>query len=369
MGRSEPRAKRGDNGAMSFPRRNGRSASMADVAQAAGVSHQTVSRVLNDSPAVREQTRQRVLAAIEDLGYRRNLAARALATRRSKTLGVVSFDTTLYGPASMLYAIEQSAREAGYFVSVASEKTINTSTLSAALDRLAQQSVEGLVVIAPLRETTEALAQLPGEVPVVVVEGAGDWGLPTVSVDQTDGARQVTRHLLDQGVSTVWHVTGAEGWIEAEAREAGWREELRRAGARVPEPLHGDWSAASGYAAGQVLAERDDVEAVFVGNDQMALGALRAFSELGRKVPGDVLVAGFDDVPEAAYYSPPITTVRQDFAAVGRRSMELLLGQLGHPPRADRADLVTLVPAELVVRQSTVRVPPTRTRQPKRRSA
>jgi DNA-binding LacI/PurR family transcriptional regulator len=327
---------------------------MADVARAAGVSHQTVSRVLNDSTAVRDETRARVLAAIDMLGYRRNSAARALVTRRSKTVGVISFDTTLYGPASMLYAIEQSAREAGYFVAVASEKKINRVTLGIALDRLAQQSVEGLVVIAPLRETAEALAHLPRDIPVVVVEGGAAPGLPTVCVDQVDGARKVTRHLLEQGASTVWHVCGAEGWIEAEARESGWHRELLQSKAVVPEPLPGDWSPASGYAAGRILARRDDVEAVFVANDQMALGLLRAFSEAGRRVPDNVLVAGFDDVPEAAYYSPPLTTIRQNFAAVGRASVELLLQQLDEQPGAQDASLTTLVPAELIVRQSTV---------------
>jgi DNA-binding LacI/PurR family transcriptional regulator len=327
---------------------------MADVARAAGVSHQTVSRVLNHSTAVRNETRARVLAAIDKLGYRRNPAARALVTRRSKTLGVVSLDTTLYGPASMLYAIEQSAREAGYFVALASEKKITTVTLGTALDRLAQQAVEGLVVIAPLRETAEALGQLPRDIPVVVVEGAAAPWLRTVCVDQVDGARQITRHLLEQGAATVWHVRGAEGWIEAEARESGWRHELLQSKAPVREPLPGDWSPASGYAAGRILAGRDDVEAVFVANDQMALGLLRAFSEAGRRVPDDVLVAGFDDVPEAAYYSPPLTTIRQNFAEVGRKSVELLVHQLDEQPCAQSAPLTTLVPAELVVRQSTV---------------
>lgn len=331
-----------------------RPVNMFDVAKAAGVSHQTVSRVLNGSAAVKESTRRRVNAAIDELGYRRNLAARALATRRSKTLGVICFDSTLYGPASMLYAIEHAARNAGYFVSVASESTVDSTTLPRALNRLTEQSVEGVVVIAPLSETRSALAHLHRGIPAVAVDGTGGLGLPVVSVDQLDGARQVTRHLLDQGASTVWHVTGAEGWADTDARVAGWHAELSAAERSIPEPLHGNWSPASGYQAGIALARRPDVEAVFVANDQMALGLLRAFAEAGRNVPGDVLVAGFDDVPEAEFYSPPLTTVRQDFAQVGRRSIEMLISRIeGDDGPVD--DQPTLVPAKVVVRQSTRR--------------
>ncbi len=348
-----------------------RPANMDDVARLAGVSHQTVSRVLNGSELVRPQTRDRVLEAIDRLGYRRNQAARALVTRRSHTIGVVSFDTTLFGPASMVHAIDLAARDAGYAVSIVSEKTLDATTIGEALERLAQQAVEGLVIIAPLSETAEAIRELPRDVPVVVVQGEPGSGFATVGVDQADGARLATRHLLDQGVATVWHVCGPAGWLEVEARERGWREELARAGAAIPPPVCGDWSAASGYEVGQGLAERDDIEAVFVANDQMALGVLRAMHEAGCRVPDDVLVVGFDDVPEAGYYFPPLTTIRQDFAEVGRRSMDLLLYQVeGRAPagrvRADSA-ATALVPAELVVRRSTTR-PALCRRSPRRRS-
>jgi DNA-binding LacI/PurR family transcriptional regulator len=344
-----------DNAVGPGRRREGRPVNMFDVAKAAGVSHQTVSRVLNDSAAVKESTRRRVNAAIDELGYHRNLAARALATHRSKTLGVICFDSTLYGPASMLYAIEHASRHAGYFVSVASESTIDSTTLPRALNRLAEQSVEGVVVIAPLSETRDALARLRRDMPVVAVDATGGLDLPVVSVDQFDGARQVTRHLLEQGASTVWHVTGAEGWTETETRLAGWRAQLTDAKRTIPEPLHGNWSAASGYQAGIALARRADVEAVFVANDQMALGVLRAFAEAGRAVPDDVLVAGFDDVPEAAFYSPPLTTVRQDFATVGRTSVEMLIARVEDTDLRPTDDQPILVPAQLIVRQSTRR--------------
>jgi DNA-binding LacI/PurR family transcriptional regulator len=335
--------------------RERRSVNMLDVARVAGVSHQTVSRVLNDSAAVKESTRRRVNAAIDQLGYRRNLAARMLAAHRSNTLGVVCFDSTLYGPASMLYAIEHAAREAGYYVSVASEPTIDSTTLPRALKRLEEQSVEGVVIIAPLSETRQALLRLRGGIPIVTIDGTGRLGLPTVSVDQVDGARQVTRHLLDQGATNVWHVTGAEGWTETDARLQGWRDELVAGGRAAPEPLRGDWSPGSGYRAGLELARRREVDAIFVANDQMALGLLRAFAEAGRSVPDDVLVAGFDDVPEAEYYCPPLTTIRQDFPAVGRRSVELLISGIDGDSAKPATDDPILVPAQLIIRQSTQR--------------
>jgi DNA-binding LacI/PurR family transcriptional regulator len=327
-----------------------RPAVMADVARLAGVSHQTVSRVLNEHPSVRPATRERVLAAIQAVDYRRNSAARALVTRRSHTIGVVSFDTTLYGPASTLYGVEQAARQAGYFVTVASLKTINRQTVHEALDRLAEQAVEGLIVIAPQRDAAEAVAELPRQLPVVTVEGGSGPGFPVVTVDQAEGARLVTRHLLELGAPTVWHIAGPVDWLEAEGRVHGWQDALTVAGVPVPEPLRGDWSPSSGYAAGYQIAGQAGLRAVFVANDQMALGLLRAFHERGIRVPGDVLVAGFDDVPEAAYFTPPLTTVRQDFTAVGRRSIELLLMQIAGGAGGDHRAVIA---PRLIVRQST----------------
>ncbi|WP_197319330.1 LacI family DNA-binding transcriptional regulator [Saccharomonospora sp. NB11] len=343
-----------------------RPAVMADVARLAGVSQQTVSRVLNQHPSVAPGTRTRVLAAIEQLGYRPNSAARALASKRTRLIGVVGFDTSLYGPASTLAGLEQAAHRAGYFVSVASLRAPDGDAVQQALQRLTSQSVEGVVVIAPQRATVDALADAPDDLPLVVVEGGDGDGRPVVCVDQVAGARLATRHLLDQGAPTVWHVAGPSGWLEAQNRVTGWREELRDAGVAAPEPLRGDWSPASGYSAGQLLAERSDVRAVFVANDQMALGLLRAFHERGVSVPDDVLVAGFDDVPESAYYTPPLTTVRQDFDAVGRRSIDLLLDLIetastGVAEPGTKPRVVTVTP-ELVVRQSSIGHPRRRRR-------
>ena len=324
--------------------------SIADVASLAGVSHQTVSRVLNNHPSVRQLTRARVLAAIDQLGYRPNTAARALASGRSKTLGVVALDTTLYGPASTLYGLQQAAQHEGYFVSVMTVHSLDRQSVGEAVRRLTSQAVEGLAVIAPFTSANDALAYLPTGTPVVAVEGDPDGDVAVVTVDQAAGARMATQHLLAAGCDTVFHVAGPAEWQEAGGRTAGWRATLEEAGADVTPPLYGDWSARSGYNAGQVLAQVPDARAIFVANDQMALGVLRALYERGRRVPEDVSVVGFDDTPESAYFIPPLTTVRQDFQTVGRAAVKLLLDQLATGARSrDRV----LINPELICRKSS----------------
>ncbi len=327
-----------------------RQASLTDVAELAGVSHMTVSRVVNGTGPVRAETRAKVMAAITKLDYRPNSAARALVTGRTGVLGVVALDSTLYGPASTLYGIENAAREAGYSVTISSVRTPQRSSISDAIEILRRQAVEGIVVIAPHLAAAEALDAAPRDAPLVAV-GGGDAALPVVSVDQYDGARRVTEHLLALGHKTVWHVGGPADWLEARERERAWRDTLKRYDAKTPTVVRGDWSPRSGYEAGRELANAKGLTAVFVANDQMALGVLRAFTEAGIRVPNDVHVAGFDDVPEAAYMNPPLTTVRQDFIEVGRRTFRVLAqrisGELEHGRLRD------LVAAELIVREST----------------
>jgi DNA-binding LacI/PurR family transcriptional regulator len=338
---------------VSSPGGSRRNPIMADVARSAGVSHQTVSRVLNNHPNVRPATRERVLAAIEQLGYRRNSSARALVTRRTRTLGVVAFDTTLYGPASTLFAIEQAARAAGYFISIVSLKMITHDAVRQALNYLADQSVDGLIVIAPQRSAVDALADLPHDMPVVAVEGGHAPDLPVVCVDQVGGALLATRHLLELGHRSVWHIAGPLDWLEAEGRVQGWRGALEEAGVEPPYLLHGDWSPRSGYEAGRLLAQVKELTAVFVANDQMALGLLGAFRAAGIRVPADVSVVGFDDIPESEFFAPPLTTIRQEFSEVGRESIRILLEQLDGTSRQDGLYPRLEVPATLITRSST----------------
>jgi len=327
-----------------------RPAAMSDVGRLAGVSHQTVSRVINGSPNVRPETRQRVITAMRELGYRPNSVARALATGRTKMLGVVGFDTTLYGPASTLFGIERAAHEAGYFMIVASLKALNRSSVMYAVERLLIQGVDGILVIAPHQEVADALRHAPIDIPLVAVEAGPVDILPVVAVDQFAGAVSATQHLLDLGHRTVWHISGPSQWLEARERVLGWRTTLEAAGVDPPPPLVGDWSARAGYDLGRRLTQDPSVTAIFAGNDQMALGVLRAMHEAGREIPGEVSLVGFDDVPEAPYFTPPLTTVRQDFIEVGSRSLRLLVRTI---EAGGRVAAGSLVEPELIVRAST----------------
>src|SRR5262252_3120606 len=284
------------------PARAGRSRPpvMADVARLAGVSHQTVSRVLNEHPNVKPQTRENVLAAIAELGYRPNAAARTLVTRRTRTLGVVSFDTTLYGPASMLYGIERAAAHS-YFVSIASLPALDRRSVLGAVDRFLDQGVEGMIVIAPTTTAVAACSRVRAHVPLVALGCGTHAPLTSAAVDNAAGAALATRYLLGLGHRTVHHIAGPASWLDAQERISGWREALATAGAPEPEPLAGDWGCPSGYRH-------------------------------GRRVPHDISVVGFDDIPESGYFRPPLTTVRQDFGELGRRALATLVDMINGRP-------------------------------------
>lgn len=301
---------------------------MTDVARLAGVSHQTVSRVLNGHPNVREQTRLRVRAAIAQLGYRPNKAARALVTGKSQLIGVIAQNSSLYGPSSLLGAFESAAAEAGFSVSLRRVKVLDRESIASAVEHHRDGRVAGIVAIAPIASANEALAEVPAGVPLVTVDGDPARATHLVTVDQAAGAFDATQLMLEAGHSTVWHVSGPPDWFDSAGRIRGWERALGTAGAEVPPPLTADWSAASGYQAGLMLARMPEVTAIFAANDHLALGILRAMYERGRRVPDEVSVVGFDDVPEAAYFIPPLTTVRPDFDAVARETLSLLLAQV-----------------------------------------
>jgi DNA-binding LacI/PurR family transcriptional regulator len=326
---------------------------MADVARLAGVSHQTVSRVVNGQSNLRPETRERVERAIRQLDYRPNTAARALVTRRSATIGVIGMAGGYWGPTTVHRAIQAAGRESGYFVSSVNLQRVTRQDLSDAVEHLRGQAVEGIVLIVANEEALEvARAQGTGGVPMVVVEGDLSRTRWAVGVDQVAGARLATQHLLDLGHEEIAHVAGPMDWTEARARTQGWQSAMYDAGLRPLRHLVGDWSAESGYHAGVELAKLAEVTAVFAANDQMAIGVLRAMAEAGRKVPRDVSVVGFDDIPEAGYLIPPLTTVRQDFTAVGHRAIEVLRRAIQHAD-AEADTLARLIDPELVVRSST----------------
>lgn len=320
--------------------------SSTDVAALAGVSQKTVSRVLNGEPYVSEEVRERVLAAARELGYRRNTAARALHLGRFHRIGVASIGSSLYGPSSLLVALERQAREIGYAFAVAYAG--EGAGVMSAVESLLAQGVDAIVVSDPIDGSQEL--RIDADVPVLSFRPIPGPRVVVTGVSGVEAGRQATEHLLGLGHATVWHVAGPHRWPAARDRARGWREALAAAGAPEPPAREGDWSPASGYAAGRVLAADPRVTAVFAANDDMAIGVLRALAEAGRAVPEEVSVVGMDDIPAAAYLSPPLTTIRQDFEAIARHGLALLAAEIerspGEPALGD-------LPAHLVVRRST----------------
>jgi DNA-binding LacI/PurR family transcriptional regulator len=330
-----------------------RAAGVRDVAALAGVSRQTVSRVLNEHPQIKEATRRRVMDAIAELEYTPNYAARALGTKRSRTIGVLASDSRHYGPSTSIAALEAAARAAGHWVSTAYVDSEDLGSVSAGIAHLRGQAVDGIVVVAPHLRVLEALDGLRLDVPVVTLLAGGRDGR-SPAVDQVEGARIATRHLIELGHTRLAHLAGPSDWLEASSREHGFGVELDAHGLEAVAVIRGDWSARSGYDAGEALVS-DAPTAVFAANDQMALGLMRFLRERGAAVPEAVSVVGFDDIPDAEFFWPPLTTVRQDFDDLARRAVAALLeggDGGGDGTDAGPAGRPLLVP-ELIVRAST----------------
>ena len=330
--------------------------SMADVAKLAGVSSQTVSRVSNGRPSVTGTTREQVLAAMRQLGYRPNSAARALRYGQFNTIGVILFNLDSTGNSRTVEAIATHAAAEGYAITLIPIDVPTQDNVLGAFTRLDELAVDAVIAIMEIHLLDAGTVKLPPDTHIVVVvdSDAGDR-YSVVDTDQAEGTRLAVRHLLDLGHHTVWHVTGPETSFAGQRRAHAWRLTLEEAGRPVPPPLHGDWSAESGYAAGLRLADEPSCTAVFAANDQMALGLLRAFHERGRPVPAEISVVGFDDLADAACFIPPLTTVHQDFAEVGRRCVQGVLRQIrGEAASRPGTDLV---PTRLVIRQSTAPPP------------
>ncbi|WP_406481690.1 LacI family DNA-binding transcriptional regulator [Streptomyces sp. NBC_01615] len=340
----------------------------ADVAQLAGVSQKTVSRVFNDEAYVSADVRRRVLKAAEELGYRRNNAARALASGRTRSIGVVTLGTALYGPASLLMGVERAVRDTGYALRVVNTVEGDPTGIAGAVDSLLDQGVDGIVISEPIDEGGDGdgtESSLRVDVPVLVCGAPPPFAAPRVlaaGVGAEQMARTVTEHLLDLGHLTVHHLAGPQRWYAARDRLDGWRAALTAHGRDEPPVVEGDWSAASGYAAGRELASGPDVTAVFAANDDMAIGLIRALTEAGRRVPEDVSVVGFDDIPVAAFVTPPLTTVRQPFDAVAQEGLKRLVHAIENPQADPLA--ASDPPVDLIVRASTAPPPPSNGRTP-----
>jgi DNA-binding LacI/PurR family transcriptional regulator len=323
-----------------------RAPSIRDVARVAGVSHQTVSRVLNNSDAIRAETRDRVVAAMEELQYRPNRAARALVTSRTRTIGVLTSLRSNYGPARTLQAIEDAAVLRGYAVTTANIAKPTDDAVREGIGHLLDQDVEGIIVIAPQQRVFDVIEELGVRTPYVTMRSRVGEDSTSLWVDQMMGARLATAHLLDLGHEYVRHIAGPRDWIEADARMQGFLREMSDRDKPVQPPILGDWTAEFGYHAGRELLRWRDCTAIFCSNDAMALGVMHAARSYGLDVPGDLSVIGYDDIPEAQHFWPPLTTVTVDFAELGRRCVDLLL------PIEGELRPVDIVP-QLVVRGST----------------
>ena len=322
---------------------------MSDVAAVAGVSHQTVSRVVNGSDKVADETRRRVEDAISTLGYRRNLSARALATRRSGLIGIVAAGFPHMGPASTVGAIEMEARSRGYTTVVGVLRDPVLDDPSDLFDSLLEHGVQGVVVVAPHESLAERARAVSSIVPTVLVADLARQGdFHVVAVDQPYGARLATQYLIDRGLRRIVHISGPRRWFDAETRIRGWSDTLRDNGLAVPELLEGDWGPDLGYTLGRRLVAGPLPDADFCATDLTAVGLCAALREAGVRVPEDVAVVGYDDIEGARYLDPALTTVRQPFQELGERCVEVLLAAIDGAPPSHHALQPTLV-----VRSST----------------
>ena len=326
---------------------------MADVAALAGVSPQTVSRVSMGASNVRPETRSRVQAAMDELGYLPNRAAQALRYGHFGTIGLVARVFTRTGVSHTIEAVVDAARAEGYGVSLFDVDEPTGEGFDATVGRLTHQAVDGLIILRAETSAPESLS-LPSRLPVVVADSRFVGVHAAVGCDDVGGTRAAVQHLLDLGHRTVSHIRGPADSVQAGQRELAWADTLRAAGRTVPDVMPGDWTPASGYEQGRRLAADPAVTAVFCANDEMAAGCYRALWEAGRRVPHDVSVVGFDDVL-GDFLLPPLTTVTQDFVTIGHELVRLLLRQIrqGKPDTVSRI----LVPTELVVRGSTAPPP------------
>ena len=309
--------------------------SIRDVAAAAGVSHQTVSRVLNDPSLVRSSTRERVQAAIDSLGYRPSKAARSLATNDSMTIGVVSVHAALLGPNLTTLAIDEGARARGYATATVTVRDDRPASLAAAREHLLGLGVDGVVVVAWSEDSLSLAQRFAGDIPTsVVAEGPVPDGLARARSDHRGGAVQAVSELVASGRRSIAHLAGPGDWMEARARRAGWAEAAGQAAGPV---VTAGWAPADGYrGVDEILARDAAVDAIFAANDLVAVGALKRLSELGRGVPVGVALVGYDDSDVAPFLAVPLASVRQPFTAVGSAAVDLLFDVMDGAAPGDR---------------------------------
>jgi DNA-binding LacI/PurR family transcriptional regulator len=336
-------------------------ATLKDVAKLAGVSTKTVSRVVNNQGEISQKTRGRVQAAIEQLDYRPNVLARSLIHQRTNTLGVVAWGIDYFGPSRTVVGIEQQAHQLDYSLFLNLVDQPDDGDSQQALDTLITHRVDGVLWAVPEVGNNRAwlecthMEKLP---PIVFLSMEPRPGLAIVAVDNFSGAKQATQHLIDQGRRKIGIITGPLTWWEARERYSGWEAAMHQANLAVPSSLvaEGEWTAASGeQGLNKLLDQEPDIDAVFACSDQIALGALGAAHRLGRKIPQDLAIVGFDNMPDSAYFWPPLSTVYQKLIDVGRIAVQTLhtMIEANRQLQAPSDAAVTLLMPELVVRASS----------------
>ncbi|KQR18935.1 transcriptional regulator [Agreia sp. Leaf335] len=318
------------------------------VASLAGVSHMTVSRVLNGHTNIRPATRQRVLDVISELNFTPSTAARALATHRSRQIGVVVESAVEYGPMSTIRAIEEAARDMGYSLTTATSHR-GKLTPTQSVEHLLAQGVDALCMIAPRTSSLVALRQMAIAVPVLVIKSTADRTFLTAGVDQVLGTNLLVDHLAELGHRDILHISGPLDWSDAQSRLRAFHARIRALGLPKRPHVVGDWTADTGYEFARALTGMPDYTAIFAANDDMALGIMHGLHDRGIAVPHDVSVVGFDDLPTSRHLRPPLTTVEQDFTALGVKALELLHSALESEVSARHLK----IPSRLVVREST----------------
>ena len=334
---------------------------IAQVAREAGVSMQTVSRVINNRQEITSVTRQRVQEVIEKLGYHPNVLARSLSQRRSHTLGVAAAGIEYYGPSRTLIGIDQAANRLGFSIVLSLIHEPEDGNVERVFHSLISRQVEGIIWQVP--EIGDNRAWLHKEVqrhaiPVIFTDTHPDKKLNTIAIDNHLGGRLATEHLLSRGYRSIGLICGPQRWRSALERRRGWEDALKAAHVAIDEQriAEGDWTPGSGERAFQkLMGTFPEMDAVVVSNDQMALGVYQAAWRMGKRIPEDLAVVGFDDIPEAAFFSPQLTTVRQDLFELGSKAVEALakILEAGRTDQTDIGKQGTILPPELIVRQSS----------------
>lgn len=325
-----------------------------DVANLAGVSHQTVSRVINDGPHTKAETRARVERAMSDLSYVPNAAARALVTARSKMIGMVVADEIFFGPAGMLHSLKNEIRLADYFAISCSVDGSSSESMVEGIKHLRKLGLEAIVVTTPQFDYSETVRQMLPNIPALFIDSKSGEGQLSISLDNFAGTRLATEHLIGLGHKNILHISGPSTWQDAKPRVRGYESAMLAAGL-TPNVISADWLIETGYAIGLKLdLDASQTTAIVAANDHLALGLMKAFHERSIAVPDRVSIVGFDDIPEAAYLAPPLTTLRPDFDQLGKLAVGLILGSIS---QSETVDNKTLYP-ELIIRNSTA-APPT----------